>query len=219
MLGRWTGDYCLDLSKQSISRNPTQFLCPKIKFLAVFIACHSVQTNELSLIWSYEKLDVTLVWMTGWIGLTMNGVDVEVSRPRDISSILTFHYLRVICDVLNQHIRALGRESKRITISARITSISPLTPIKSQSVAVNTENSIWDSSVLLRYINWINKTMESVEQINIWLWNNLQDVRTNVTAQCYYHRVLNIWCVLFVVCVAKIYFYVICFNGIGHVLI
>ena len=88
----------------------------------------------------------------------MNGVDVKVSRPRDIPSILTFHYFHGISCALNQHIRALGRESKRMTISARITSISPLTPIKSQSVAVNTENSICDSSVLFRYINWINKT-------------------------------------------------------------
>ena len=83
----------------------------------------------------------------------MNGVDVEVSRPRAIFSILTFHYLHVISEALNHHIRALGRESKRITSSARITSISPLTPIKSQSAAVNTENSICDSSVLFRCIN------------------------------------------------------------------
>ena len=122
----------------------------------------------------------------------MNGVDVEVSRPRDIFSILTFHYLHVISDALNHHIRALGRESKRITISARITNISRLTPIKSQSAAVNTENSISDSSVLHSYINWVNKAMESVGQMNIWLWNNLQDVRTNVTAQCNCHRVLDI---------------------------
>ena len=120
------------------------------------------------------------------------GSTVEVSRSRDISSILTFHYLHVISDTVNQHIRALGRESKRITISAPITSISPLTPIKSQSVPVNTENSICDSSVLFRYINWIDKTVESMGQINIWLWNNLQDVRTNVTAQCNCHRILKI---------------------------
>ena len=122
----------------------------------------------------------------------MNAVDVEVNRPRGIPSILTFHYLHGISCALNQHIRAFCRESKRITFSAPITSISSLTPIKSQSAAAKTDNSVCDSSVLFRYINWINKTVESVGQINIWLWNNLQDVRTNVTAQCNSHRILNI---------------------------
>ena len=165
-----------------------------------------MQTERVFSIVSLEEVDGTLVRTTDWTGLSMNGVNVEVSGPRDISNIITSHYLHVITGALNKHNRALG--SKKITISAGITSIGPLTPIKSPSVAVNTENSIWDSSVLFRYINSINKTVESVGQINIWLWNNLQDVRTNVTAQCNCQGVLDVCVEFFSVCNVKYHYYV-----------